>query len=60
MSATATTTATNAPAAAERTRLADDFASGIQASQLIGAAAVLAGGLLAAVLLRRAERSEAA
>ncbi|MCM2420263.1 MFS transporter [Streptomyces sp. RKAG293] len=46
--------------AAERTRLVDDFSAGLEASQLIGAVAVLFGGLLAALLLRRAERSEAA
>ncbi|MFH8368071.1 MFS transporter [Streptomyces sp. NPDC018031] len=37
--------------------VADAFASGVETSQLVGAAAVLAGGLLAALLLRRAERS---
>ncbi|MET9530206.1 MULTISPECIES: MFS transporter [unclassified Streptomyces] len=42
----------------ERGRVADAFASGVQTSQLVGAAAVLAGGLLAAVLLRRAERAD--
>ncbi|MFE2379729.1 MFS transporter [Streptomyces sp. NPDC059398] len=42
----------------ERGRVADAFASGLQTSQLVGAAAVLAGGLLAAVLLRRAERAD--
>ncbi|MGW1077557.1 MFS transporter [Streptomyces sp. NPDC002537] len=35
----------------------DAFASGVQSSQLVGAAAVLAGGVVAAVLLRRAERA---
>ncbi len=39
----------------ERERVRDAFASGLETSQLVGAAAVLAGGLLAAVLLRRAE-----
>ncbi|WP_328328753.1 MFS transporter [Streptomyces sp. NBC_00455] len=43
----------------ERGRVADAFASGLQTSQLVGAVAVLAGGLLAAVLLRRAERADA-
>ncbi|WP_406147352.1 MFS transporter [Streptomyces sp. NBC_01012] len=43
--------------AAERERATDAFASGLETSQLVGAAAVLAGGLLAAVLLRRAERT---
>ncbi|GGZ05108.1 MFS transporter [Streptomyces nitrosporeus] len=42
---------------AERERITDAFASGLAASQLAGAAAVLAGGLLAALLLRRAARS---
>ncbi|MFB8024973.1 MULTISPECIES: MFS transporter [unclassified Streptomyces] len=44
---------------AERERVTDAFASGLETSQLVGAAAVLAGGLLAAALLRRAERAEA-
>ncbi|MGY3681465.1 MFS transporter [Streptomyces sp. TE33382] len=38
----------------------DAFASGLETSQLVGAAAVLIGGLTAAFLLRRAERAEAA
>ncbi|MER5885929.1 MFS transporter [Streptomyces sp. NPDC001941] len=42
---------------AERARVADAFADSLRTSQLAGAAAVLAGGLLAALLLRRAERS---
>ena len=33
---------------------------GLQTSQLVGAVAVLAGGLLAAMLLRRAERADSA
>ncbi|MEU5423852.1 MFS transporter [Streptomyces sp. NPDC001407] len=41
---------------ADRVSIGDAFASGVQASQLVGAAAVLAGGVVAAVLLRRAER----
>ncbi|WOI63434.1 MFS transporter [Streptomyces fradiae] len=41
---------------AERARIADAFAAGLETSQLVGAIAVLAGGLLAALLLRRAER----
>ncbi|MFF8292770.1 MFS transporter [Streptomyces sp. NPDC016309] len=45
---------------AEKARIADAFATGLETSQLVGAAAVLAGGLLAAVLLRRAERAGAA
>ncbi|MFF6907627.1 MFS transporter [Streptomyces sp. NPDC012389] len=44
----------------ERAVIKDAFASGLEASQLVGAVAVLAGGLLAALLLRRAERTEAA
>ncbi|ORT57922.1 MFS transporter [Streptomyces sp. CB03238] len=40
---------------AEKARIADAFATGLETSQLVGAVAVLAGGLLAAVLLRRAE-----
>ncbi|MEU8704233.1 MFS transporter [Streptomyces sp. NPDC048565] len=46
-----------ADGAAERERVTDAFASGLETSQLVGAAAVLAGGLLAAILLRRAERT---
>ncbi|MET7859745.1 MFS transporter [Streptomyces sp. NPDC005318] len=45
---------------AERQRITDAFSAGLQTSQLVGAVAVLAGGLLAAVLLRRAERAESA
>ncbi|MFE7134365.1 MFS transporter [Streptomyces sp. NPDC057638] len=41
----------------ERETITDAFAQGLETSQLVGAAAVLAGGLLAAVLLRRAERN---
>ncbi|MFE9368851.1 MFS transporter [Streptomyces sp. NPDC006711] len=44
---------------AERGRIADAFASGLETSQLVGAVAVLAGGLLAAALLHRAERGAA-
>ncbi|MEU5657788.1 MFS transporter [Streptomyces sp. NPDC047737] len=43
----------------ERERITDAFASGLETSQLVGAFAVLAGGLLAAALLRRAERADA-
>ncbi|MFE2031679.1 MFS transporter [Streptomyces scopuliridis] len=46
--------------AEEKRRVAEGFASGLETSQLVGAVAVLAGGLLAALLLRRAERSDAA
>ncbi|MFI1189148.1 MFS transporter [Streptomyces californicus] len=42
-----------------REQIEDAFASGLEVSQLAGAVAVLAGGLLAALLLRRAERAEA-
>jgi len=42
------------PAAAAR----DAFAAGMSSSQLIGALAVLCGGLLAGFLLRRAEKSQ--
>ncbi|MGA5268388.1 MFS transporter [Streptomyces lydicamycinicus] len=42
---------------AERTAVQDAFAAGIGTSQLFGAAAVFLGGLVAAVLLRRAERT---
>ncbi|MCZ0992666.1 MFS transporter [Streptomyces noursei] len=42
---------------AERTAVHDAFASGIGTSQVVGAAAVFLGGLIAAVLLRRAERT---
>ncbi|ROQ67489.1 EmrB/QacA subfamily drug resistance transporter [Streptomyces sp. 840.1] len=49
-----------ASGAGERQRITDAFASGLEASQLTGAVAVLAGGVLAAVLLRRAERGESA
>ncbi|MFJ6696841.1 MFS transporter [Streptomyces sp. NPDC091272] len=44
-----------ADGAQERARIRHAFASALQSGQLVGAAAVLAGGLLAAVLLRRAE-----
>ncbi|MFG2613302.1 MFS transporter [Streptomyces anulatus] len=49
--------AADGPAAREQIK--DAFASGLEVSQLAGAVAVLAGGLLAAYLLRRAERAEA-
>jgi len=45
---------------AERVRLTDAFSSGLESSLLVGAVAVLAGGLVAAALLRRAERGEGA
>ncbi len=40
---------------AERGRDLDAFTSGVEGSQLVGARAVLAGGVVAAVLSRRAE-----
>ncbi|MFI6015371.1 MFS transporter [Streptomyces sp. NPDC051243] len=43
---------------ADKGRIMDAFASGLETSQLVGAVAVLAGGLVAAALLRRAERAE--
>ncbi|MFH8732617.1 MFS transporter [Streptomyces sp. NPDC017964] len=49
-----------AKSGAERERIADAFASGLETSQLVGAVAVLVGGLLAAALLRRAERAASA
>ncbi len=49
-----------AGSAEERARVTDAFASGLETSQLVGAVAVLAGGLVAAALLRRAERAESA
>ncbi|MEV4225656.1 hypothetical protein AB0J81_00845 [Streptomyces bobili] len=48
-----------APAAgsgAERCRVVDSFAAGPASGQLVGAAAVLLGGLVVAVLLRRVAR----
>ncbi|MBB4982546.1 MULTISPECIES: MFS transporter [Streptomyces] len=60
-------TASSLPAAlaaaggeAERRQISDAFATGLQTSQLVGAIAVFAGGLLAAALLKRAERAEKA
>ncbi|GAA2260231.1 MFS transporter [Streptomyces amakusaensis] len=43
---------------AERARVSEAFATGLETSQLVGAVAVLAGGLLAAALLWRAENEE--
>ncbi|MFC8808465.1 MFS transporter [Streptomyces anthocyanicus] len=42
----------------ERRRVLDAFSSGVESSQLVGAVAVLLGGVVAAVLLRRAERAD--
>jgi EmrB/QacA subfamily drug resistance transporter len=47
---------TAADTEAERGAVMDAFVSGIETSQLAGAAAVLVGGCVAALLLRRAER----
>ncbi|MEV0121808.1 MFS transporter [Streptomyces sp. NPDC050703] len=44
----------------ERARIADAFSSGLETSQLVGAVAVFLGGVLAAALLRRAERADSA
>ncbi len=49
-----------AGSAGERARITDAFASGLASSQLVGAVAVLLGGLVAAALLRRAERADSA
>ncbi|WP_328674864.1 hypothetical protein [Streptomyces sp. NBC_00328] len=43
-----------------RERIVDAFSSGPETSQLVGAVAVLLDGLLAAALLRRAERADSA
>lgn len=52
----------SAGTADERGRITDAFSAGLETSQLVGAVAVLLGGLLAAAaaLLRRAEREESA
>ncbi|MFJ4687552.1 MFS transporter [Streptomyces sp. NPDC088789] len=42
----------------EKEQVVDAFTSGLETSQLVGAVAVLVGGLLAAALLRRAERED--
>ncbi|MFJ9422508.1 MFS transporter [Streptomyces sp. NPDC101249] len=49
-----------AGSAAERRRVTDSFSAGLETSLLVGACAVLLGGVLAAVLLRRAERADSA
>ncbi|MGW0134881.1 MFS transporter [Streptomyces sp. NPDC003299] len=43
----------------ERRNVLDAFSSGLQTSQLVGASAVVLGGVLAAVLLHRAQREDA-
>ncbi|MGI5469923.1 MFS transporter [Streptomyces sp. CA-132043] len=45
---------------ADRAAVRDAFANGIQTSQLVGAAAVFAGGMVAGILLGRVERAERA
>lgn len=47
-----------APTEADRTAVVDAFASAVRTAQLAGAAAVLLGGCVAALLLWRAERGE--
>ncbi|MGW7572927.1 hypothetical protein [Streptomyces sp. NPDC054765] len=47
----------SAPCYAGRAAVHEAFASGIGTSRLVGAAAVFLGGLVAAVLRRRAERT---
>jgi EmrB/QacA subfamily drug resistance transporter len=49
----------SAGSAEEKERVVEAFSSGLETSQLVGAAAVLLGGFLAAWLLRRAERADA-
>ncbi|WP_086736509.1 MFS transporter [Streptomyces glaucescens] len=46
-----------AGSALERERVIDAYADGLSVSQLVGAVAVLLGGVVAAALLRRAERA---
>jgi len=48
-----------AGSAAERDRVVDAYADGLSVSQLVAAVAVLLGGVVAAALLRRAEREDA-
>ncbi|MGW5970035.1 MFS transporter [Streptomyces sp. NPDC055186] len=48
-----------ADSAGERGRITEAFSSGLETSQLVGASAVLLGGLLAAALLHRAGRADA-
>ncbi|MCT9079390.1 MFS transporter [Streptomyces fulvoviolaceus] len=49
-----------AGSAEEKARITDAYSSGLETSLLVGAVAVLLGGLVAAALLRRAERAESA
>ncbi|MBC2902799.1 MFS transporter [Streptomyces cupreus] len=48
----------SAESSEEKQQITDAFASGLETSQLVGALAVLLGGLVAAALLRRAERAD--
>ncbi|MEV5548025.1 MFS transporter [Streptomyces sp. NPDC052309] len=48
----------SADGAAEKARIVDAYSSGLETSQLVGASAVLLGGAVAAVLLRRAEQAD--
>ncbi|MFJ8635108.1 MFS transporter [Streptomyces sp. NPDC093568] len=49
-----------AGSAEEKAEITDAFSSGLQTSLLVGALAVLLGGLVAGALLRRAERGDSA
>ncbi|MFF7161618.1 MFS transporter [Streptomyces sp. NPDC008086] len=49
-----------AGSAGERARVVEAFSSGLETSLLVGALAVLLGGLVAGALLRRAERADTA
>jgi hypothetical protein len=42
----------------EKKRVTESFSAGLEVSQLVGAVAVLLGGLVAALLLRRAQRAD--
>ncbi|WP_415925782.1 MFS transporter, partial [Streptomyces scabiei] len=48
----------DAGSAQARSRVLDSFSSGLETSQLLGASAVLLGGVVAAGLLRRADRED--
>jgi hypothetical protein len=50
----------SAGSAEGRGRISDAFSAGVETSRLVGAVAVLLGGLLAAALLWRAERADSA
>lgn len=49
-----------AGSAEEKAEITDAFSSGLETSLLVGALAVLLGGLVAGALLRRAERGDSA